>query len=135
MQKTRALELLKLMRWQNLLIIAVTQYLVRFFIIKPVFFNYKIEHSLSEWQFALFVLATVCIAAAGYIINDYFDVEIDRINKPDDMVIGNMISKRTAFQLHLVFNAVGVTLGFAVAFFAANVKLGFIFVVVAGLLW
>lgn len=135
MYKEWLVELSKLVRVKNLLIIAATQYFVRLFVISPVFFNYKIEHSLNGWQFALFVLATVCIAAAGYIINDYFDVEIDRINKPQKMSIGNFFTKRQAFQLHLIFNVAGTALGFLAAWFAGNIKLGFIFPVVAGLLW
>jgi len=129
------LELSKLARVKNLAIIALTQCFVRLYVINPIFFNYKIEHALNSWQFALFVLATVCIAAAGYIINDYFDVDIDRINKPDKMVIGNFFMRREAFRLHLVFNGAGIALGFLVAWFAGNIKLGFIFIVIAGLLW
>ncbi|HXH20217.1 MAG TPA: geranylgeranylglycerol-phosphate geranylgeranyltransferase [Chitinophagales bacterium] len=129
--------LLKLIRIQNLLIIAVAQYFVRFFLLNPFFFNYKfaLSHSLSDLEFSLLVLATLCIAAAGYIINDYFDMDIDRINKPDKMLIGRYFGRMEAFRLHLVFNISGAILGFASAGLAGNIKLGFIFVVAAGLLW
>lgn len=135
MNKEWLLELSKLVRVKNLLIIALTQCFVRLYLISPLFFNYKIEHALNGWQFALFVLATVCIAAAGYIINDYFDVDIDRINKPDKMVIGNFFIRNEAFRLHLIFNGAGTMLGFFIAWVAGNIKLGFIFIVIAGLLW
>ncbi len=135
MNKERLIELSKLARVKNLFIIALTQCFVRLYLVNPVFFNYKIEHALNGWQFALFVLATICIAAAGYIINDYFDVDIDRINKPDKMVIGNYFVRNEAFRLHLIFNLTGTALGFLVAWFAGNIKLGFIFIVNAGLLW
>lgn len=135
MNKEWLLELSKLIRAKNLLLIALTLCFTRLYLINPVFFNYKIEHALHGWEFALFALATLCIAAAGYIINDYFDVDIDRINKPDNMVIGNFFVRGEAFRLHLVFNGVGIALGFLVAWLAGNVKLGFIFAVIAGLLW
>ncbi len=127
--------LLKLVRVQNLLIIAATQFFVRLFVINPVFFSYKIEHSLSSFEFILFVAATLCIAAAGYIINDYFDIDIDRINKPQKMVIGKYFSRREAFRLHIIFNIAGAALGIYCAWLAGNIRLGFIFIIAAGLLW
>lgn len=135
MNKEWLLHLAKLVRVKNLLIIALTQWFVRLYLISPVFYNYKIEHALGNAQFALFVLATLCIAAAGYIINDYFDMDIDRINKPDTMVIGNFFMRNEAFRLHLIFNLTGIVLGFLSALLAGNIQLGFIFVVIAGLLW
>lgn len=135
MYKAWLAEFSKLVRIKNLVIIAVTQYFVRLFIINPIFFNYKIEHSLSGWEFAIFVFATLCIAAAGYIINDYFDVDIDRINQPDRVVVGKYFSRREAFRLHLILNIIGAVIGVLSAWLAGNIKLGFIFIVVAGLLW
>lgn len=126
-----------LLRAKNLIIIALTQYFVRFFIIKPFFFNYKfvLEHSLSDLEFSIFVLATMCIAAAGNIVNDYFDVDIDRVNKPNKMMIGRAFGRMEAFRLHLVLNFIGIALGFTTAWLAGNIKLGFIFAVAAGVLW
>ena len=128
---------LKLVRAKNLVIIAFTELFVRFYLIKPFFFNYKfaIDHSLLDSEFLLFVLATLCIAAAGYIINDYFDIDIDRVNKPDQVLVGRFFGRREAFRLHIAFNIAGVLLGFLSAWLAGNIKLGFTFAVVAGLLW
>jgi len=129
--------LLRLVRVQNLLIIAATQYFVRFFLLKPFFFSYKFElaHSLSDIEFLTLVAATLCIAAAGNIINDYFDIDIDRINKPGKMLIGRYFGRTEAFRLHLVLNGIGIVLGCLSAWLAGNIKLGFIFPVAAGLLW
>ena len=129
--------LLKLVRIQNLVIIAVTQLFVRFFIIKPFFFNYKfaLDHSLSDFEFLIFVTATMFIAAAGYIINDYFDIDIDRVNKPGKMLIGRIFGRTEAFRLHIAFNILGVIFGVTAAWLAGNIRLGFIFAFVAGLLW
>ncbi len=127
---------LNFIRWKNLLIIAAAQLLVRYFIINPVFNNFRmIEHSLSDLQFFLLVLSTICIAASGYIINDYFDVGIDEVNKPMKVMVGRYFSKKETIRMHLGFNIAGSALGIVVAWLAGNVKLGFIFIVAAGMLW
>ncbi len=68
--------------------------------------------SLSTFQFALLVLATVFIAAAGNIINDIYDIEIDKVNKPKKVIVSKSISEKTAFNLFIIFNIIGVGLGF-----------------------
>ena len=82
---------LRLIRWQNLLIIALTQYMTRYFLIQPFYKLQQLQLQLSNLDFFLLVLVTVVIAAGGYIINDYFDVKIDFINKPDKQIVGNQI--------------------------------------------
>ena len=62
--------------------------------------------------FLVLTLSTVCIAAAGYIINDYYDVKIDAINKPDRVVVGKSIRRRPAMFTHMVLSFIGIALGF-----------------------
>ncbi len=66
---------------------------------------------LSDWKFALLVLSTVLIAAGGYIINDYFDVKIDQINKPNEVFVGRIIKRRYALLMHQILSGIGVCLG------------------------
>lgn len=68
--------------------------------------------TLNTFGFSLLVIATVCIAAAGNIINDIYDIEIDKINKPTKVLIGKKISERTANRLFIVLNIIGVAIGF-----------------------
>jgi len=103
---------LRLIRWPNLLMIALTQYMTRIFLIGPV----------SEWKLILgentlflITLSTVLIAAAGYVINDYFDVKIDLINKPDRVIIGRYLKRRVAMTTHQVFNVLGCVIGLYVS--------------------
>jgi 4-hydroxybenzoate polyprenyltransferase len=96
---------LKLIRWNNLLIIALTQYLVAYFLIKLPDFQL-----FENWRFAFLVLSTVFIAAGGYIINDYFDVKIDQINKPEEVFVGRAIKRRYALLFHQIFSGIGVSL-------------------------
>lgn len=74
------------------------------------------EHSgvqfvLSEFHFFLLVFSTLLIAGAGYIINDYFDIRIDRINKPEKVIVGKYIKKRVAMLTHTIMNFIAVCIG------------------------
>ncbi len=128
---------LKLIRFENLLILVFTQYLMRYAVMNSLLYykGQKINLQLSHFNFFLLSLSTVVIAAAGYIINDYFDVKTDKINRPSSVVIDKGIKRRVAMAAHLVLNCVGVALGIYVAIVAGNYKLGIIHVLSAGLLW
>ncbi|MFN8347231.1 MAG: geranylgeranylglycerol-phosphate geranylgeranyltransferase [Spirosomataceae bacterium] len=99
---------LRLIRWPNLLIIALTQYMARLFLIGPAD---EWKQLLAERSIFLIVLSTVLIAAAGYVINDYFDVKIDLINKPERVIIGRYLKRRVAMSTHQVFNVLGCVIG------------------------
>jgi len=81
-----------LIRFPNLLIIAFTQYAMRYLLMEPLLPSDTFELQFGNSQFALLVLSTMLIAAAGYIINDYFDTRADLINKPTRVVVGVAIS-------------------------------------------
>lgn len=106
---------LRLIRWTNLLIIFLTQLLVWACVILPLRRFREVDFLLDFGNFALLSLSTVLIAAAGYIINDYFDVRIDNINKPDKMVLEKTIPRRLAIILHTVLNIVALLLAAVVA--------------------
>lgn len=91
--------------------------------------------ALHSWQYAIMVLATVCIAAGGNIINDIQDVYADRINKPGRVIVAAKISEKNANWLYILLTFTGVILGFYVA--NASDKPGFavIFVLISGLLY
>ena len=111
--------LLRLMRWPNLLFIVLTQFLFWYFVL-PVFFSLQNDvyqsMKLSTGLFLLLVIASVCIAAAGYIINDYFDVDIDQINKSSKVIIGNFIKKKTALGLYGLLSLIGFILSLFAGF-------------------
>jgi 4-hydroxybenzoate polyprenyltransferase len=106
---------IRLIRWPNLAIIVFTQYFTRFFLIrdKPL----TISHLLAvvfEKNLFIITLSTVLIAASGYIINDYYDIKIDLINKPQRVVIGRYIKRRWALLINQIFNCSGILLGLLV---------------------
>lgn len=72
----------------------------------------NLEVALANWQFALLVFATICIAAGGYIINNIFDTDTDLFNKPNNVLIGKSISETLAYNLYVTFTLIGVSIGF-----------------------
>ena len=101
---------LQLIRWKNLLIIFLTQLLAWAFVILPCS-----PGILGPINFLCFALSTVLIAAAGYIINDYFDIRIDTINRPYKVVLEKIIPRKQAIIAHTVFNAIALVLAGYVA--------------------
>lgn len=106
---------LNLIRWKNLLMIALMQYLIKYALLLPFKESHGVLTSLSDFNFFLLVLATVLIAAGGYIINDIYDVEADKINKPNKLIINKHITENNATTLFMVFNIIGVGIGFYLA--------------------
>lgn len=102
---------LKLIRWPNLMMMALTLWLIRYSFFQPL----DIPVVLSDGQFALLVLSTLCIGAAGYVVNDLYDLENDRINKPERMTIGPVFSEDEAWRafgyLFLAGGLIGLYLG------------------------
>jgi 4-hydroxybenzoate polyprenyltransferase len=127
----------KLIRWKNLLLIALTQYCIRYFLISAMlkFMNLGIILQMSHFNFFLLTLSTMLIAAAGYIINDYFDTKIDGYNNPTHVIVGKQISRRQAMFLHSVLNIIAVALGFYLGYKSGMPRLGLIHLFSTGLLW
>jgi 4-hydroxybenzoate polyprenyltransferase len=94
---------LKLVRWPNLLFIALTQFLLYYCVYLPI---YDADPNFSKLGWLM--VASAFIAAAGYIINDYFDLNIDQVNKPDKNVVDRVIHRRSAILWHFFLSALGV---------------------------
>lgn len=92
---------LRLTRPVNLIIIAITMYGLGWYFDETVGDTYW---GIGSFHFFLLVISTVMIAAAGNIINDYFDVRADRINKPDRLIIGKTVKRRVAIVSHWGLN-------------------------------
>jgi 4-hydroxybenzoate polyprenyltransferase len=131
----RIIGFLKLIRWVNLLIIALSMYLFQFCIIRTFLDAANIEPSLNWFYFSLLVLSTVFIAAAGNIANAYFDYEQDAEFRPGKTIVGRYISLDTAFGLQMGLNIVGVLIAFFLAYHFEKIKLGYVFLSAAALLW
>ena len=131
----RLRSILHLIRFPNLMIIAATQYAMRYLLMEPLLPSNEFSLQFGDIQFFLLVLSTIFIAAAGYIINDYFDTQADMINKPGRVVVGTKISRREAMTMHALLNIIGVGIGIYLAFYVRIPSLSFVFIMATGLLW
>lgn len=122
---------LKLIRYQNLLLLALMQLVFRFGYLELI----KIPLSLFYWQYSLLVLATVLIAAGGYVINDIFDQETDEVNKPEKAIIGKHLSESIAYTIYSSLTITGVACGFALANSVSHPNFAVLFVLIATLLY
>ena len=114
---------LRLIRWSNLLIILLTQLLVWGCVLVPLHQEYdRAGFLLSPLNFSLLCLSTILIAAAGYIINDYFDIRIDAINKPDKVILERQIPRRWAIIVHSAMNVLALLLAGIVAWQAHHLE-------------
>lgn len=122
---------LNLIRWKNLLLIALVQFLIKYALLEP----FGVTITLNLFGFSLLVIATICLAAAGYIINDIYDIETDLINKPGKVIVGKTISEKTANSLFIGFNIIGVALGFYLSHLVGRSGFFTIFVIISALLY
>ena len=114
----------RLIRWPNLLFITITQCLFYYCIYVPLLQYFPT--TTNQILFFMLVVASLFIAAAGYIINDYFDVQIDIINKPDRIVINKFIKRRWAIVWHLFLSAVGIVLSLYITFVTGEWLISFV---------
>ena len=122
---------LNLIRWKNLLMIALVQLLIKYALLEP----FGAQTSLDILGISLLIVATICIAAAGNIINDIYDVETDFINKPDMLIVGKSISEKTAYNLFIAFNVIGVGIGFYLSNLVGKSAFFSLFVIISALLY
>jgi 4-hydroxybenzoate polyprenyltransferase len=122
---------LKLIRYQNLLMLALMQFIFRYSFLEL----QNIPLALADWQYILLVLATVCIAAGGYIINNIFDVETDTENKHENVIVGKFISENKAYNLYIGFTVIGVAMGFYLSNVINKPSFASIFIVIAATLY
>lgn len=118
---------LKLVRFQNLVILGLTQYFTAVFLATQ---NLSFWDVIFDLKLFILVFSTSLVAGAGYIINDYYDVKIDALNKPKQLVIDRLVRRREALLLHFLMNFTGVLFSFLV-----GIKIGLITFVVSFLLW
>ncbi len=118
---------LKILRLPNLGIIVLTQYLLRYCVINTWYGHSGLSAAFSNFDFALLVFSTLLIAAGGNIINDIFDVETDKINKPEKMLIDKAIPLLWVKILYFSLSIFGSIIGFYLAYRVGNFQLGLIF--------
>lgn len=117
----------KIIRLNNLLLVAFVQLLTAHFLIGTTREGIPV---LQDWNLYLIVFSTVILTASGYMINDYYDVKIDYVNRPNEVVIGKGMKRRMVMILHTFMNFFGIMLGYLV-----HPRIGVINFIAAFLLW
>lgn len=125
----------QLIRWPNLVFIIVAQLLFEYCVIAPEFAKAAAIPNLHAPYIYLLAFSSVLIAAGGNIINDYFDVDIDVVNKPNKLIIGKYIHRHWAILYHILCSVVGIALGFWIEFKTHTYLLGVTNLVCVGLLF
>ncbi|MXO04166.1 geranylgeranylglycerol-phosphate geranylgeranyltransferase [Flavobacterium sp. HBTb2-11-1] len=125
------MKFLKLIRYKNLLMLAFMQLLFRYAFLK----QQEVPLALADWQYGLLVLSTVLLAAAGYVINNIYDVGTDSINKPNDVVVGKGITETVAYNIYIGLNISGVAIGFILSNIIMRPTFASLFILIASLLY
>ena len=122
---------LQLIRYKNLLLLALMQLIFRYGFLK----QQDGYLALADWQYFLLVLSTVLLAAAGYVINDIFDQETDNINRLEKVIVGKAISESRAYNIYVVLNIIGVAIGFYLSNIIDKPSFATVFIFIAASLY
>ena len=127
---------IRLLRPINLVIILLTMCAMRWF------FNYLLTESNPDFyvqgevfDFVILVISTILIAGAGNIINDYFDVKADRINKPHRLIVTKHLKRRWAIVTHWIFNFIAFAIALHLSIKHQSFVYLFIHLLSINLLW
>lgn len=124
-------DFLNFIRWKNVVIIALVMLLTKFVL----FEKFELNVALDSIHYALLTISTICVAIAGYIINDIHDIKADRINKPDRIYVGKKISRVSAYNLFIAFNAAGLLLGMYLSYHVRHTSYFILYVITSLLLY
>ena len=126
---------MRLLRWGNVLFLGALIWVMEKWVATPVLREAGFGEQLPWYVTLLLMCAAMLIGAGGYVINDYFDVKIDRINRPDEVVVTRSVSKPAAMRLSIALSGTGIACGIAAAVLLRSLTLGILFVLIPGLLW
>ena len=121
----------KLIRWQNLLMTAMMMLLVYHCVMSPLSYFSSVDVFPPSYTFVLLVVSLVFIVAGGYVINDWFDVETDKFNKPDKVLIPNVFSQKEAKLFYVILTFIGLATGLISSIMVLNVDFYVLFAVIA----
>ena len=122
---------LRLLRWQNLLLLALAQFLFFRCIVKPALQMNYADTELPYWALALLILASLSVAAAGYVTNDIHNTTEDDINRPGKNQVGKAISEQHAHNFYLIANFTGIGISIFLAYYVRHLQLCCLFIIAA----
>lgn len=111
--------------------IALVQLLIKYALFEP----FEADIMFNWFGIALLILSTMYLAAAGNIINDIYDVETDLVNRPNKVIVGKKVSEKTAYNLFITFNVIGILIGFYLSRLVGRSGFFALFVIISALLY
>lgn len=99
-------------RGYNILIVIIAQYLTSIYILA---YDWSLRDVIFDLNLFFLVLASAATIAGGYIINSFYDIEKDRINRPMKSMLDGVVSQNTKLSLYFILN-------FMAAFMASYVS-------------
>ncbi|WP_111707545.1 UbiA family prenyltransferase [Lutibacter citreus] len=109
---------------KNVILVAYTFFLIRF----QLFNYYSIETNLSYIQFYQLLISVLFITTGGYLINDINNNKIDKINKPKEQTVSNLVSLEKAKRWYLYINSIGLILGIQLCLTISKPSLSILFI-------
>ena len=101
--------LIQLIRLPNLLLVGIIQALIYSHMLLA-------ENSVMDWEdFFLLSITTMFVAAAGYVINDFYDAKIDSINRPQSWIAGNTWPLKKVMNTFFIISFLGSVLAVMLA--------------------
>lgn len=126
---------LQLARIGNVLFVGLFQVLLRWCVILPLLDNWQVTPIMTTSQFILLVIATMALTASGNVINDYFDVIPDSINRPHTQVVDRIIDRKTTLLIHVLLTLIGVFCGLFLSFLYKKETHALFFISMPIILW
>jgi 4-hydroxybenzoate polyprenyltransferase len=114
---------LKLVRYKNLLMVLLTLILTKYALIE----SFVSSSYLNGFEFLILATSIIFITAGGYIINDIFDIQADKINKPGKVLVEKTITKKNAKILYTLFAVIGLSLGIYISYKLGEINYSLIF--------
>ena len=125
----------QLTRMTNVAFIGLYQVMLRYCVVLPTLALWGIEPAMTTVEFTLLVAATMALTASGNVINDYFDVRCDLINRPERQIVDKHISRKATILIHVILTLIGVFLGLLLSFLFRREAYAMFFVCIPVILW
>lgn len=126
---------LKLIRWSNIFMIALTMFITRYFLIFPYYNAINFTETPSLLNFILFVICYLGLASGANIINDVIDVDSDKINKPSKVIIGKIFTVEQGKKIYSITTIVSLIFGAIASYLISSLYLFVILLIISGLSW
>lgn len=105
----KILALLSHVRWQNIFVLALSQYLAVFFVLND---PNEWKEVIVDWVMHVIIICGVLAVSGGYLINNFYDREKDFINRPNRTLFEAYVNNDLLVRLYILLNfmALGLSL-------------------------